>query len=367
MGWDIELSCPSMVYALLLKSKQASMIGKYHAATKNSRRSNTGGGGRYHSGTRSSFRPNDDTNNNDDTTLPSLTIQQAIQEHLLWSSSLSSSSMPSSLSESNDSNHENDNSYCQVGESYNDGTKKEAQQQVYVAEYNMTDDEEEKNIVMGSNISNDVDNDTSRSNAQGHPATADIRGSSNKQWVDRHVRIGWKMVHVEELRRAVSSGDGGRVHDNRRTRHHHRRQPPRDNNDDDFDFDVDSTGVVYNIDRNGNRNIPIIVDDSMVRFENCPPSINTETLLYMLSRYDLAEYPSSDGNSVMVWKQSTEDGKYHHMYIVRFADAAWARAAIRELQGKEIDGKVIRLIQFPKQLRSKKESNVGAAAVATVR
>ena len=37
-------------------------------------------------------------------------------------------------------------------------------------------------------------------------------------------------------------------------------------------------------------------------------------------------------------------------YVVRFARADWARAAVREMQAFEQDGKIIKLIQYPKQL-----------------
>jgi hypothetical protein len=39
------------------------------------------------------------------------------------------------------------------------------------------------------------------------------------------------------------------------------------------------------------------------------------------------------------------------MFVVRFASASWARAAIREMQGLRVNGKSIKMIQYPNQLR----------------
>jgi len=96
----------------------------------------------------------------------------------------------------------------------------------------------------------------------------------------------------------------------------------------------------------------LVVDDSMVRFENCPVRMNTENLRHLLSRYDLAP----KGNTIIHWEGVTSDGKRApRMFVVRFASAAWARAAVRELQSTRIEHKTVKVIQYPKQLRIEAE------------
>jgi len=91
----------------------------------------------------------------------------------------------------------------------------------------------------------------------------------------------------------------------------------------------------------------LVVDDSMVRVENCPSTLNQENLRHMLSRYELAPR----GDTIIKWKGKTNDGKVPQpMYVVRFSSAAWARAAVRELQNTAVDEKSIKLIQYPRQL-----------------
>ena len=92
----------------------------------------------------------------------------------------------------------------------------------------------------------------------------------------------------------------------------------------------------------------LLVDDSMVRFENCPYGFKEEELRLRLSRFDLAP----TGKTVIKWKGETTDGKKAPlMYVVRFADASWARAAVRELQSMKINEKTIKLVQYPNQMR----------------
>mmetsp|Transcript_6564 Transcript_6564/g.7610 ORF Transcript_6564/g.7610 Transcript_6564/m.7610 type:complete len:435 (-) Transcript_6564:35-1339(-) len=89
------------------------------------------------------------------------------------------------------------------------------------------------------------------------------------------------------------------------------------------------------------------VDDTMVRFENCPQMLNQDYLRHIVSRYELA----MRGETIVKWKGMTSTGDSPPLtYVVRFANAAWARAAVREMQAYEIDGKIIKLIQYPKQL-----------------
>ena len=101
-----------------------------------------------------------------------------------------------------------------------------------------------------------------------------------------------------------------------------------------------------------------VVDDSMVRFESCPDTMTAEQLRMLMSRFELAR----SGPTVLPWKKATSDGKSHNMFIVRFLDASWARAAVREKQSMYRDGRRLRLIQFPKQLLgSEKKESKGSA------
>jgi hypothetical protein len=40
---------------------------------------------------------------------------------------------------------------------------------------------------------------------------------------------------------------------------------------------------------------------------------------------------------------------------VRFASPAWARAAVREMQALQVRGKIVKLVQYPNQLRNDDE------------
>lgn len=92
----------------------------------------------------------------------------------------------------------------------------------------------------------------------------------------------------------------------------------------------------------------LIVDDTMVRIENCPMNFDRENVRHMMRRYNLALH----GDTILQWNGKTNDGKVAPlMYIVRFESAAWARAAIRELQATFVNGRAIKLVQYPKQLR----------------
>lgn len=106
----------------------------------------------------------------------------------------------------------------------------------------------------------------------------------------------------------------------------------------------------------------LLVDQSMVRFENCPFDLTDEELRLRLSRYDLA----GTGNTIIKWKGRTNDGKKAPlMYVVRFASAAWARAAVREMQSLHLRGKVIKLIQYPNQKRCDEKDEQSNKAVVS--
>ena len=123
-----------------------------------------------------------------------------------------------------------------------------------------------------------------------------------------HFHMAWKVVHLKE----------------------HRYDPAREREEDHAYL-------------NG-----LAIDDSMVRFENCPPGMRDEDVQLRLSRFDLAP----EGKTVIHWKGWTNDGKRSPlMFVVRFASAAWARAAVREMQGLRVNGKSIKMIQYPNQIR----------------
>ncbi|KAL3914263.1 MAG: hypothetical protein SGILL_006173, partial [Bacillariaceae sp.] len=137
------------------------------------------------------------------------------------------------------------------------------------------------------------------------------------------VRVGWKMVQVQEY-------NYPRLDD--ATSEEEQRKIKRQNHI---------------------NNLPI--DDTMVRFENCHPTLSEEHLRFLLSRFELAR---TGGATVIRWKGVTDDGKRQLMFVVRFLDASWARAAVRENQGLEVYGKDLRLIQFPKQLLFNEELDI---------
>ena len=97
------------------------------------------------------------------------------------------------------------------------------------------------------------------------------------------------------------------------------------------------------------------VSDHTLRVENVP-SVRPARLVSFFSRYDL--------RSVNQWHGRTSDGKMapSSVYLVHFADASWARAALREVQGTYmlhhgermyVDSTKptpLRLSQYPKQL-----------------
>jgi hypothetical protein len=89
------------------------------------------------------------------------------------------------------------------------------------------------------------------------------------------------------------------------------------------------------------------VSDATIRVENCPDGLRPLALLKLFSRYDLR----GTGPSVAEWKGQTNDGLVaRNIWLVHFAHASWARAAMRERQSSELQGKTLLLAQFPKQI-----------------
>jgi hypothetical protein len=89
------------------------------------------------------------------------------------------------------------------------------------------------------------------------------------------------------------------------------------------------------------------ISDATLRVENCSDDTAESVLVRFFSRYDLTQ----QGASVVQWKGETNDGKVApRTFLVHFADASWARAALREKQSAFFKGKALRLAQYPKQM-----------------
>jgi hypothetical protein len=93
-----------------------------------------------------------------------------------------------------------------------------------------------------------------------------------------------------------------------------------------------------------------VLSDAMIRVENCPEDLTKVALLNFFSRFDLSL--SKEHESIIPWAGITPEGRQasHPTFLVHFADASWARAALRERQGAKMSGQTVRLVQFPRQL-----------------
>ena len=106
------------------------------------------------------------------------------------------------------------------------------------------------------------------------------------------------------------------------------------------------------------------ITDSTLRVENCPVFVTEASMLNFFSRYDLKSSVGIHKNkAIQHWSGTTEDGKQcpPSTYLVHFADASWARAALREKQGKYMsklgqlvichkNPKPLHLVQYPRQI-----------------
>jgi hypothetical protein len=101
------------------------------------------------------------------------------------------------------------------------------------------------------------------------------------------------------------------------------------------------------------------ISDNTLRVENCPYQLTEASMLNFFSRYDL----KPGCKAIELWHGVTMDGKIcpPTTYLVHFADASWARAAIREKQntymyklGEPVkdykNPKPLRLVQYPRQM-----------------
>jgi hypothetical protein len=102
------------------------------------------------------------------------------------------------------------------------------------------------------------------------------------------------------------------------------------------------------------------LSDHTLRVENCPTSVSNISLMNFFSRYDL----QFGEDAIERWQGVTNDGKKcpPTTCLVHFADASWARAALREKQatfiskfGRRVvtddsNPHPLRLIQYPRQI-----------------
>jgi len=112
-----------------------------------------------------------------------------------------------------------------------------------------------------------------------------------------------------------------------------------------------------------------ILSDATVRVENCPVGMNPLILMNLFSRYDLLDTSQSSAlikhaskdkengqrpiAAIEEWKGTIDGSKVQHKpntWLVHFADASWARAAVRERQATVLRGSTLLLAQYPKQL-----------------
>ena len=87
---------------------------------------------------------------------------------------------------------------------------------------------------------------------------------------------------------------------------------------------------------------PLEVSDSVIRVENAGDGVTVDNIRHLFRRYDLTR----EGQSVRVFNENMSS----KLFLVHFADASWARAAVRELQGVRVQQNFLRLAQYPRQL-----------------
>ena len=137
------------------------------------------------------------------------------------------------------------------------------------------------------------------------------------------------------------------------------------------------------VERSFDRAVRLRLDDSVVRVENCPVRSTAEDMRYLFRRYDIIDtrrlrddkgldaaqllvqgnygryndgkpfYPNRNyhgENSDEIQPLRTDTPIATNTFIVRFETAADARAAIREMQMVEFEGRQLQLAQYPRQL-----------------
>lgn len=103
------------------------------------------------------------------------------------------------------------------------------------------------------------------------------------------------------------------------------------------------------------------ISDYVVRVENCSRDSTVDDVMYFFNRYDIADERTDDnlksvelivtGSDEAPRSKSATPSKTNS-FLVRFASAADARAAVREKQNVEFMGRRLRLAQYSRQIIS---------------
>jgi len=103
------------------------------------------------------------------------------------------------------------------------------------------------------------------------------------------------------------------------------------------------------------------ISDNVVRVENCSRDSTMDDVRYFFNRYDIADERTEDnlksvdqivtGSGEVSRNKNTTPSKTNS-FLVRFASAADARAAVREKQNVEFMGRRLRLAQYSRQIIS---------------
>mmetsp|Transcript_11957 Transcript_11957/g.17547 ORF Transcript_11957/g.17547 Transcript_11957/m.17547 type:complete len:333 (-) Transcript_11957:1063-2061(-) len=86
------------------------------------------------------------------------------------------------------------------------------------------------------------------------------------------------------------------------------------------------------------------IDDCVVRVENCHSEVTPTLLRTIFRHYDLSHVKPN----ICSWENEHVQ-QNHKIFLLRFDDPSWARAAIRDMQGVTAHERRLRLAQYPKQ------------------
>jgi len=132
---------------------------------------------------------------------------------------------------------------------------------------------------------------------------------------------------------------------------------------------VTVTPFDINIDRNRIESQDAMkygISDNVVRVENCSRDSTVDSVMHFFSRYDLSDERNDNLKAVEQIVKGSEkrhDAIARHVtpsttnsFLVRFASAADARAAVREKQNVEFMGRRMRLAQYSRQIIDEESS-----------
>lgn len=112
------------------------------------------------------------------------------------------------------------------------------------------------------------------------------------------------------------------------------------------------------------------ISDYVVRVENCSRDSTVDDVMYFFNRYDIADERTDDnlksvelivtGSDEVPRSKNTTPSKTNS-FLVRFASAADARAAVREKQNVEFMGRRLRLAQYSRQIISQGSQSLSQA------